>query len=112
MNPKNSLSNRTYPKNTSELFDHRIQGCEGRSSNEVSVFFDMLTHPGADLGMEGPPLVDWRRRRDLAVDHVVLGKGRPGGCWEVRDLFFNRHDQFRIFCYPITSSLWTATFTR
>ena len=40
----------------------------------MSVFFDMLTHPGADLGnAEGPPLVDWRRRQDLAVDHVVLG---------------------------------------
>ena len=51
----------------------------------MSVFFDMLTHPGADLGSEGPPLVDWRRREDLAVDHVVLGKGRPGGCWEVRE---------------------------
>ena len=77
----------------------------------MSVFFDMLTHPGADLGnAEGPPLVDWRRRQDLAVDHVVLGKGRPGGCWEVT--FFNRHEQFGIFYYPITSSLWTATLTR
>ena len=62
-----------------------VQGCEGRSNNEVSVFFDMLTHPGADFGSEGPPLVDWRRRKDLEVDHVVLGKGRPGGCWEVSE---------------------------
>ena len=51
----------------------------------MSVFFDMLTHPGADFGSEGPPLVDWRRRKDLEVDHVVLGKGRPGGCWEVSE---------------------------
>jgi hypothetical protein len=61
-----------------------FQGCEGRSNNEVSVFFDKLTHPDADLGMERPSLVDWKQRKDLEVDHLILGRGRPGGCWEVR----------------------------
>ncbi len=59
-----------------------MQGCEGRSSNPVSVFFDLLNHPDADTGQEKPSLLEWRARTDLRVDHVVLGKGRPGGCWD------------------------------
>ena len=48
----------------------------------MSVFFDLLNHPEADAGQENPSLLQWRKRPDLAVDHVVLGKGNPGGCWE------------------------------
>ncbi len=59
-----------------------LQGCEGRSSNPVSVFFDLLNHPDADTGQEKPSLLEWRPRPELASSHVVLGKGRPGGCWD------------------------------
>jgi hypothetical protein len=62
---------------------HLLQGCEGRSTNPVSVMFDCLAHPDADLGVERPSLLSWRQRPELAVDHVVLGKGKPGGCWQV-----------------------------
>jgi hypothetical protein len=45
--------------------------------------FDSLIHPDADLGVERPSLLSWRQRPELATDHVVLGKGKPGGCWQV-----------------------------
>lgn len=57
-------------------------GCEGRSNNPVSVFFDCLNHPGADMGEERPSLLRWESRPDLKVNHLVIGKGRPGGCWQ------------------------------
>eukprot|EP00095_Tigriopus_kingsejongensis_P006270 maker-scaffold990_size72856-snap-gene-0.14 protein:Tk06270 transcript:maker-scaffold990_size72856-snap-gene-0.14-mRNA-1 annotation:"af334780_1pregnancy-induced growth inhibitor okl38" len=57
-------------------------GCEGRSNNPVSVFFDCLNHPGADMGEERPSLLRWESRPDLKVDHLIIGKGRPGGCWQ------------------------------
>ena len=48
----------------------------------MSVFFDMLSHPDADSGLERPSLLEWRRRAELAVDHVAVGRGNPGGCWD------------------------------
>ncbi len=45
----------------------------------------MLNHPDADTGQEKPSLLEWRKRTDLQLDHVVLGKGRPGGCWDSLD---------------------------
>ena len=62
-----------------------MQGCEGRSSNPVSVLFDQLNHPEADSGKEKPGLLEWRFRPDLKVDHLILGKGKPGGCWKSMD---------------------------
>ena len=50
------------------------------------MLFDALAHPDADLGVEQPSLLEWRFRDDLQVDHVVLGKGQPGGAWKVSDL--------------------------
>ena len=58
-------------------------GLEGRSTNPVSVLFDALAHPDADLGVEQPSLLEWKFRDDLQVDHVVLGKGQPGGAWKM-----------------------------
>ena len=59
------------------------QGLEGRSNNPVSVLFDTLNHPGADFGADGRSTVSWLHRPDQAVDHVVLGRGPPGGVWQV-----------------------------
>lgn len=42
-----------------------------------------MTHPGADMGLEWPSLLNWRKT-NRSVDHVVLGKGHPGGAWQVR----------------------------
>ena len=48
----------------------------------MSVLFDHLHHPGADLGQDRDPLLRWEKRPDLAVDHLVIGRGKPGGCWQ------------------------------
>ncbi|CAG2176210.1 unnamed protein product [Oppiella nova] len=56
-------------------------GLEGRSINKVSVLFDHLNHPEADFGFENPSTLEWRHRSDKVVDHVVIGKGLPGGAW-------------------------------
>ncbi|PSN40456.1 Oxidative stress-induced growth inhibitor 1 [Blattella germanica] len=61
------------------------QGLEGRSSNPVSLLMDTLIHPCADLGMELPSLLQWRHHPECQVDHVVLGKGPPGGSWQAMD---------------------------
>lgn len=61
-----------------------FQGLEGRSTNSVSLLFDALSHPDADLGVEAPSLLSWQQMPDLAVNHVVIGKDLPGGAWRVR----------------------------
>ena len=52
-----------------------FQGLEGRSTNTVSLLFDALLHPDADLGINSPSLLEWDNMPDLQIDHVVLGKG-------------------------------------
>ena len=52
-----------------------FQGLEGRSTNTVSLLFDALLHPDADLGLNSPSLLEWDNMPDLQIDHVVLGKG-------------------------------------
>ena len=49
----------------------------------MSLLFDALLHPDADLGIENPPLLEWKFLPHLEVDHIVLGKGKPGGAWKV-----------------------------
>ncbi|KAL0274747.1 UNVERIFIED_CONTAM: hypothetical protein PYX00_002799 [Menopon gallinae] len=57
------------------------QGIEGRSRNPVSLLIDSMTHPGADSGLEWPSLLTWKKSRKC-MDHIVLGKGLPGGTWQ------------------------------
>lgn len=57
-------------------------GLEGRSNNPVALLFDALQRPEADLGMEMPSLLEWRFDKDNSTDHVVLGRGQPGGVWQ------------------------------
>ncbi|XP_054721626.1 oxidative stress-induced growth inhibitor 1-like [Uloborus diversus] len=61
------------------------EGLEGRSLNPVSVMFDTLNHPEADLGVENPSVIAWNKRIENATDHIVLGKGVPGGSWQKMD---------------------------
>uniref|UniRef100_T1J4X7 FAD/NAD(P)-binding domain-containing protein n=1 Tax=Strigamia maritima TaxID=126957 RepID=T1J4X7_STRMM len=58
------------------------EGLEGRSSNPVSVLFDLLNHPDADLGLQLPSTLQWLYHSDKAFDHVVIGRGKPGGSWQ------------------------------
>lgn len=58
-------------------------GLEGRSINPVSVLFDSLQHPDADVGSSFPSCLEWRNdSRSLSIDHVVLGQGDIGGSWD------------------------------
>ncbi|XP_063237360.1 oxidative stress-induced growth inhibitor 1-like [Bacillus rossius redtenbacheri] len=61
------------------------QGLEGRSRSPVSLLADMLAHPCADLGLDHPSLLEWRAEPRMRADHVVLGKGPPGGVWQTMD---------------------------
>ncbi|XP_066138036.1 oxidative stress-induced growth inhibitor 1-like isoform X1 [Euwallacea fornicatus] len=56
------------------------QGLEGRSTNPVSLLMDALLHPCADLGLDLQPLVEFKPA-GKEIDHLVLGRGPPGGSW-------------------------------
>ncbi|CAG9820808.1 unnamed protein product [Phaedon cochleariae] len=59
-------------------------GLEGRTTNQMSLLLDALLHPCADVGLELEPLVEFRRT-GIKFDHIVLGKGPPGGSWHHMD---------------------------
>ncbi|KYB26624.1 hypothetical protein TcasGA2_TC033575 [Tribolium castaneum] len=63
---------------------HLAAGIEGRSTNPVSLLLDALLHPCADIGVEMEPLVEFKKV-GAEIDHVVLGKGPPGGSWHKMD---------------------------
>ena len=54
---------------------------EGRSRNPVSVLFDSLMRPNADIGEDHAPTLSWQHDPSRAISHVVIGSGRPGGAW-------------------------------
>lgn len=60
-------------------------GLQGRSFNPVSVLMDTLQHPEADFGTEHPSTLSWKHRPDKVVNHIVIGKGLPGGAWDKMD---------------------------
>ncbi|KAF5281837.1 hypothetical protein FQA39_LY05051 [Lamprigera yunnana] len=73
--------------NTSLIQQDLLQlasGIEGRSTNPIALLLDSLIHPYADVGLELNSLIEWRKR-GLEIDHVVLGKGPPGGSWHEMD---------------------------
>ncbi|XP_077460040.1 oxidative stress induced growth inhibitor 1 isoform X2 [Stigmatopora argus] len=61
------------------------EGLQGRSANPVAVLFDSLLLPDGDFGLECASPLEWRRRPDRAVPHLVLGKGPPGGAWHAME---------------------------
>lgn len=72
-------------------------GIEGRGGGRpLALLMDHLQHPCVDAGLDVASLLDWRSASEYpehrVVDHVVLGKGQPGGAWQVRainyDIFF------------------------
>lgn len=60
-------------------------GLEGRSNNPVSLLLDCLQRPQADLGLDLPSLLEWRNDPSQRSNHVVLGRGKPGGVWQTLD---------------------------
>lgn len=95
----------------------RLQGIEGRSKNPVSLLIDAMTHPGADMGLEWPSLLTWRKTH-RGVEHVVLGKGQPGGAWQVRlatvtkmhitlIFYFSIRKKMQLFSWQFSSNLFS-----
>lgn len=63
-------------------------GIEGRGGGRpLALLMDQLQHPCVDAGLDVPSLLDWRSASECPehriVDHIVLGKGQPGGAWQV-----------------------------
>lgn len=54
---------------------------EGRSRNPVSLLFDHLLHPNADLGAHSHSKLSWATNPSLIVDHICLGRTAIGGVW-------------------------------
>lgn len=61
------------------------EGLEGRSSNPIALLYDTLNHPDADTGQDLPSLLSWKNHPEHAIDHVVLGRGPPGGSWQAME---------------------------
>ncbi|XP_015601511.1 oxidative stress-induced growth inhibitor 2 [Cephus cinctus] len=65
-------------------------GLEGRSGGRpLALLMDQLQHPCVDAGLDLPSLLTWKSVEDhpehKIIDHVVLGKGPPGGAWQSMD---------------------------
>lgn len=65
-------------------------GIEGRGGGRLlALLLDQLQHPCVDAGLDVASLLDWSSADEYPehkiVDHVVLGKGQPGGAWQVCD---------------------------
>lgn len=78
-----------YYDSQKSLVEHDLfslaDGLEGRSTNPVSLLLDSLQHPCADLGMELPCMVEYKYHPEKEIDHLVLGRGPPGGSWHRMD---------------------------
>lgn len=58
-------------------------GVEGRGGGKpLALLMDQLQHPCVDIGLDLPSLITWFPGHRV-IDHVVLGKGPPGGSWQV-----------------------------
>ncbi|KAK5647263.1 hypothetical protein RI129_002155 [Pyrocoelia pectoralis] len=86
--PDDLLSARLGMTNSNSLVHQDLlelaNGLEGRSTNPISLLMDTLAQPYADVGLELNPLIEWRKDGN-EIDHVVLGKGPPGGSWHDMD---------------------------
>ncbi|XP_011165624.1 oxidative stress-induced growth inhibitor 1 [Solenopsis invicta] len=65
-------------------------GIEGRGGGRpLALLMDQLQHPCVDAGFDVTSLLDWKSADEHSehtiVDHVVLGKGQPGGAWQSMD---------------------------
>lgn len=63
-------------------------GIEGRGGGKpLALLMDQLQHPCVDIGLDLPSLITWLKADNNTehkiIDHVVLGKGPPGGAWQV-----------------------------
>lgn len=54
---------------------------DSRSFNPVSILFDQMNKPNADMLTREPSLLEWRHHPSREVRHLVVGLGPVGGTW-------------------------------
>ncbi|XP_012556189.1 oxidative stress-induced growth inhibitor 2 [Hydra vulgaris] len=54
---------------------------DSRTMNPVSILFDHLFHPNADMLTNDESVIEWRYNPNNEVRHIVLGMGPAGGSW-------------------------------
>lgn len=59
------------------------EGLEGRCESPVALLFDALLRPDTDIGANMESVLTWKREKQRAVPHLVLGRNLPGGAWHV-----------------------------
>ncbi|XP_023246513.1 oxidative stress-induced growth inhibitor 2-like isoform X2 [Copidosoma floridanum] len=77
-------------RSSREELDVLSAGLEGRHAGRpLSLLMDQLQHPCLDAGLDVPSLLEWpspdKHSTHRPIDHVVLGKGSAGGCWNTLD---------------------------
>ncbi|XP_034935967.1 oxidative stress-induced growth inhibitor 1-like isoform X2 [Chelonus insularis] len=92
---KNSFINSNFAKKTllkcsKDQLKILATGIEGRgTSKPLALLLDALQHPCVDAGLNLPGLLTWKSAEHnpdhRIIDHVVLGKGPPGGAWQYMD---------------------------
>ncbi|KZC09069.1 Oxidative stress-induced growth inhibitor 1 [Dufourea novaeangliae] len=83
-------STRHGNEDTRNKLESLSSGLEGRiGGRPLSILMDQLQHPCVDMGLDVPSLLTWKtaeqHHEHKVIDHVVLGKGRPGGTWQSMD---------------------------
>ena len=72
---------------TRETLEVLSLGLEGRGTRPLARLMDQLQHPCTDAGLDIQSLLTWKSPKECPdhkiIDHVVLGKGPPGGAWHV-----------------------------
>lgn len=63
--------------------EYLSEGLEGRSQSPVALLFDALLRPDTDFGSSIDSVLSWKRQKDRAIPHLVLGRNLPGGAWHV-----------------------------
>ncbi|XP_076989272.1 oxidative stress-induced growth inhibitor 1 isoform X3 [Tamandua tetradactyla] len=61
--------------------DYLSEGLEGRCQSPVALLFDTLLRPDTDFGGNMESVLTWKRQKERAIPHVVLGRNLPGGAW-------------------------------
>lgn len=84
-NNKNSFLN-----NSKEDFEMLTGGLEGRGTcKPMALLLDQLQHPCVDMGLDLKSLLIWKSSEyhpdHNIINHIVLGKGPPGGAWQFMD---------------------------
>ncbi|XP_053980732.1 oxidative stress-induced growth inhibitor 1-like [Hylaeus volcanicus] len=81
---------RGLARSTRCKLEHLSSGIEGRvGGRPLALLMDQLQHPCVDAGLDVPSLLTWKsvdqHPEHKVIDHVVLGKGQPGGAWQTMD---------------------------